>query len=102
MSLFALLVTVFVISRVLGFGYRRRIRRGRAFGWHPYAWGPVQLGCRARRVPLNTGTQPAPAVPERSFDTLKARYVRGELSDEQYERELDQMLKSPEGRSQIN
>ena len=102
MSLFALLITVFVISRVLGFGYRRRIRRGRSFGWHQYAYGPVQLGCRTRRPPLDNGTQAQTPVPDRSFDTLKARYVRGELTDEQYEAELDQLLKSPQGRSQIN
>ena len=49
--------------------------------------------------------QPA-AIPvelpkETAFDALKRRYVNGELSDERYQDELDKLLKTPEGRSQI-
>jgi uncharacterized membrane protein len=35
---------------------------------------------------------------ENAFDTLKRRYVEGDLNDSEYEAELDALLRTPEGR----
>lgn len=46
--------------------------------------------------------RPASAPPRESeFDALKRRYVAGDLSDEQYEAELDVLFSTAEGRRQV-
>ena len=87
MSIFGMMMLFFVFSRVMG--------RRRGY-WQRYSIplrGPVELPVAV----------PAPVtIPrENAFEALKRRYVNGELSDERYQDELDSLLKTPEGRSQI-
>ena len=99
MSIFAFMMLIFVFSRLSG---RRRWRHHRGvyvWGWrsgeHPF----TQLR-RGRYV--RAGVEPpAPVKAPTAFESLKARYVDGSLSDAQYESELDALLKTPEGRSQM-
>lgn len=57
---------------------------------------PFERDSSVPRVPAEP-----PVKRESAFELLKKRYVAGQLSDEQYERELDALLHTPEGRAQI-
>lgn len=79
------------------------VHRG-AWGWDHNAWGPPMRARVGEPVPLfdSARRRPAAAAPRESeFDALKRRYVAGELSDEQYEAELDVLFRTPEGRRQV-
>ena len=66
-------------------------------------------GRRARCVPLHYRAtwQPRPQrvrMPPsqpNAFERLKQRYVAGDLSDEQYEAEVDRLLRTPETRTLV-
>ena len=85
MSFFAIFL-IFLTFRILGFGMRTRTRQ--SMHWHH----------RRRMAPVQQPPQPRT---ETAYEALKRRFVRGEISDYQYERELDVLLKTPEGRAQI-
>jgi uncharacterized membrane protein len=50
-----------------------------------------------RRRPVRIEAAPKP----NAFDRLKQRYVEGDLTDEQYEDELDTLLRSPLTRKSV-
>ena len=76
-----------VLARVTGFRRRRHFRH----------WGYYQLA-QPNQFPV-----PLVAPPKESaFDVLKRRFVKGEISDSQYEQELDRLLKTPEGKALVN
>jgi hypothetical protein len=84
---FAMMVMFFIFMRVAHRG-RRRHYAFRAYSGH----------CRSR---LRTVAEPriAVAAPKpNAFDTLKQRYVDGDIDVEQYEDELDALLRVPENR----
>jgi uncharacterized membrane protein len=92
MTFFAMMFLIFVFMRFGRFHRMRRWHRGYAFGCHPYR----QLH------PLRYEPEVRPPAPrETAFETLKRKYVKGELSDDQYEAQLDQLLSTPEGRREI-
>jgi hypothetical protein len=83
MSFFVLIMILFAVSRMCGFRPRGRHH------WRRMQWQPQQ---------------PVEAVPppkESSFERVKRRFVNGDISDEQFEREVDALLKTPEGRAQV-
>jgi hypothetical protein len=90
---FTLMIMVFVFTRI-AFGRRRRFAHA-FFLHHHYSrgyWHP--------RVPTEPITLPAP--PRRStFDLLRERYVNDDITVEQYEDELDVLMRTPEGRKQV-
>jgi hypothetical protein len=75
---FAMLILMFVFMR-LTVGRRHRFARLRCYNHH-YGHRPVRI--------------PQPAPEPTPFERLKQRYVDGDLSDEQYEDELDKLLRS--------
>ena len=87
---FAMMIMFFVIMRVLH-GRRRHFAPlyycGRPHSYH-------------RSGPLQRGAASQPAQPS-AFDRLKQRSVDGDLTDEQYEDELDSLLRSPETRKSV-
>jgi hypothetical protein len=95
MAFFAMMFLFFVFMR---FGRFQRMRRGqRAYMCGRYS----QRNLYPLRYAGQTVAQ-TPAEPhESAYEKLKRRYVRGELSDYQYETELDELLKTPEGRRQV-
>ena len=89
MGFLALLILFFAVSRFLRM---REWQRGFAYGCYP----------RRHYHRLHySHAAPAPQPRETAFETLKRRYVTGELSDEQYESHLDALLKTPEGRREL-
>jgi uncharacterized membrane protein len=91
---FAMMIMFFVFMRVTH-GRRRHFAHSRLHrhwpGRHPYF---VQLQAQPR--------SPAPAAPKPSaFEQLKRRYVVGEIDVEQYEDELDVLLRLPEARKDV-
>ncbi len=48
--------------------------------------------------PQAHNSRPAP----NAYEQLKQRYVRGDIDVDQYERELDEMLRSPDGHRIVN
>jgi hypothetical protein len=88
---------------ILAFVFMRLRRRRHYWRMQRFAWqGPIvfagPFGFHGMQRPL----EPAPALPQQSaFEALKTRYVQGEIGDEQYEHELDELLKTPAGRGQI-
>ena len=98
MSVFAWIFVWFAVARLLGF--RRRRRRWMMFRfpeWQSATCAPVPAGYGSRRA------RQAAEVPRlTAFEQIKSRYVSGEIDDEQYERELDALLRTPEGRRQLS
>jgi uncharacterized membrane protein len=80
---FVMMVMFFVFMRVMH-GRRRHFAR---------------LHCQ--RHPHFRSTQAVPAPRPSAFERLKQRYVEGDLTDEQYEDELDALLRSPETRMSV-
>lgn len=74
---FAMLVLAFVLMR-LTFGRRHRFARLHCYNHH-YRHRPVRVQ--------------SPAPEPTPFERLKQRYVDGDLSDQQYEAELDKLLR---------
>lgn len=104
MTFWAIILIFFAVRRLVGRGYRRREWRERmmaAGGWRPYVHMHYRRGVLFPTPYAIVPAAPAPPA-ESQFDVLKRRYVKGELSDEQYERELDDLLKTPEGRGMVN
>jgi uncharacterized membrane protein len=55
-----------------------------------------------RHWPLQPASAPRPqAAQPNAFERLKQRYVRGDISDEQYESELDTLLRMPDTRKMV-
>lgn len=92
MVFFAMMFLIFVFLRFGRFHHMRRGHCGGQFGWQPHR---QRQRLRAER-PM---AEPAPKLSP--FEALKERYVRGAISDMQYESELDALLRTPEGRSQV-
>ena len=88
----------FLALMILFLAFVRCGRVHRMRRWH----GAYAFDCRGSRHwrPLHYAP-PAPAPRESTFEALKRRYVKGEISDYQYEAELDQLLRTPEGRREI-
>lgn len=82
MMFFMMMLLFFVVMRV-SHGRRRHFAP-----WH----------CQHHHLSARPVRQ-AVAKPEpNAFERLKVRYVQGELSDEQYESAVDELLKTPDGR----
>ena len=67
-------------------------------------WGPGrEERWRRRYRHRHRDREPVPTLPppESRFDALKRRFVSGELSAEQYEREVDALLRSPGGMTEV-
>jgi hypothetical protein len=77
MFFFAMLILFFALTRVAG-GRRHRFARVGCYNHH-----------RGRPMRLEAA-RPEPTP----FERLKQRYVHGDLSDEQYEDELDKLLRA--------
>jgi hypothetical protein len=92
MAFFAMMFLIFALTRFGRVHCLRRAHRSYAYGWH-----------QDRHLHQLRYASPAPATPPRqsAFEVLKRRYVKGEITDHQYESELDAMLKTPEGRREI-
>ena len=75
---FAMLIMFFIFMR-LASGRCHRFPQLHHYHHHNHRQRPVRL-------------QPAPPKPT-PFERLKQRYVDGDLSDEQYEEELDKLLR---------
>lgn len=82
MMFFMMMLLFFVVMRV-SHGRRRHFAPRHCQHQH----------LRARPVRQEVA-KPAP----NAFERLKARYVQGELSDEQYEAGVDELLKTPEAK----
>lgn len=54
-------------------------------------------GCHYHRLPARARPQLDRPQPN-AFERLKTRYVQGELTDEQYEAAVDELLRTPGGR----
>jgi hypothetical protein len=78
---FAMMIMFFIFMR-LAFGRRHRFARLQCHSHHYH---------RQRRAPVQAPPEPSP------FERLKQQYVDGDLSDEQYEEELDKLIRG--GRS---
>ena len=81
MFFFLMLIMFFVITRPL------HMRRRHFAHWHRHH----------HHLPTHTRRQ-IPKPQPNAFERLKTRYVQGELSDEQYEAAVDELLRTPEGR----
>lgn len=94
MSFFVAVLIFLAIRRLGARGFRMRPWHGRRGHWHS-----IMKANYRRGVPLQTpASAPSIRPAETAYDVLKKRYVKGELSDDQYERALDDLLKTPEGR----
>ena len=82
MFFFAMLILFFALARLAG-GRRHRFARVGCYNHH--YWRPVRV----------EAARPEPTP----FERLKQRYVHGDLSDEQYEDELDKLLRAGGSRS---
>lgn len=90
MSFLAMLILIFAFVR---FGRLLHVRR-----WHCGS----RLDWDERRRHELRRVQPAPEPPRVSaFEALKDRYVRGVITDSQYESELDRLLRTPDGRREM-
>ena len=83
---FAMTILLFVFMRFAVGG-----RRGRCLPRHYHRHWQLQP------VQIKAPTQPS----SNAFEKLKQRYVRGDISDEQYESELDTLLRTPETRKMV-
>jgi uncharacterized membrane protein len=86
MTFLAIMLLFFVFSRMMCSHSGRRRYAHNHVGWH-----------RAQHF-----QRPAPEPPtESAFERLKRKFVSGEISAETYEAELDALLRTPEGRTQV-
>jgi hypothetical protein len=91
---FAMMILMFGFARLM---HRRRRRYAHAYFIHHYhdygRWQPR----------MATSDLPAqPVTPRRSaFELLRDRYVNDDISVEQFEAELDVLMRTPEGRKQV-
>ena len=95
MSFFLLMVALW-----FAMGWRRR----RGWMWHQrhlarLGGDPRWRGARHRQ---RARMHELPATPAESrFEALKRRFVAGELTDLEYEREVDALLRKPGGMSEV-
>jgi hypothetical protein len=98
MTWFFVMLALFFVLR-----HRRRARRAlwraRREQLHLGPGGPERWQRHRRGRPREA--IPAAAPPETRFDALKRRFVSGELTDEQYEREVDALLRTPGGMNEV-
>jgi hypothetical protein len=98
-------MTWFFVMLALWFVMVRRRRRRWALGHArrmELDWGPGREERWQRRQRRRTRERtPTLPPPESRLDALKRRFVSGELSDEQYEREVDALLRSPGGMAEL-
>jgi hypothetical protein len=99
MAFFAMMILFIAFMRFGRFHRMRRWHRGYMYGWHPYRH--LHQLRYAGQMPVRPSVQ-AQAPRESAFELLKRKYVKGEISDHQYESELDALLKTPEGRREID
>lgn len=96
MSFFGMMILFLGVARLLGL----RRRNPRRFRYAQYGhWRQHRL--ELQREIATPVPAPAPQPRETPFEALKRRYVDGQISDERYERELDDLLQTPEGRRQV-
>ncbi len=81
MFFFMMMIMFFVIMRT------SNLRRRNCLPWHG----------RYQRLPPRARSQMTKPQPN-AFERLKTRYVQGELSDEEYEAAVDELLRTPEGK----
>ena len=81
MFFFMMMIMFFVIMRA-SHGRRRHLRH-----WHGHY----------HRLPPHAPPRIEKPQPN-AFERLKTRYVQGELSDEEYEAAIDELLRTPEGK----
>lgn len=86
---FAMMILLFVVMRFAVGG-----PRGRCMPMHHHRHWQLQ---QARVRPRVQPAQPEP----NAFERLKQRYVRGDLTDAQYESEVDALLRAPETRKLV-
>lgn len=89
MSFFAMIFLFFVFVR-LAACRRPHFSRLHESGSHRFKQ------CRMRSIEVTE--PPRPSV----YEQLKQRYVRGDIDVDEYERQLDEILRSPEGRRAVN
>ena len=83
---FAMMILFFVVVR-----FALGPPRGRCMPVHYHRRGRLQP------VQIQRPVRPEP----NAFERLKQRYIRGDISDEQYETELDALLRTPETRKMV-
>ena len=81
MFFFMMMIMFIVVMRA------PHMRRRHSAHWH----------CHSHRLPAPPRARMAGPQPD-ACEQLKTRYVQGELSDEQYEAAVDELLRTPEGR----
>ena len=94
----AFFVMMFLFFAFMRFGRYHRMRRNRAF---TCGWSQQRDMYRLRYAGQTVNPQPSAEPRESAYEKLKRRYVKGEISDYQYETELDELLRTPEGRRQV-
>ena len=91
MTIFAMIFLLWAFMRI---GRTHRMRH-----WHCgpgyVAYGQLHYRGRANHPRVRHARESA-------FESLKQRYVSGELSDSEYESELDAWLQTPEGRRTLH
>ena len=92
MGFLALMILFFAFMR---FGRFHRMRRWP--GMYAYGCYPQRRFHELRYARPVSHREPR----ESAFEALKRRYVKGEISDDQYEAELDDLLRTPEGRRAV-
>ena len=92
MTWFFVMVAIWIVMARRRHGWARHGRHFARLGGEP---GWRGRGHRYRRREL------APPPAESRFDALKRRFVAGELSEVEYEREVDALLRQPGGMSEI-
>jgi uncharacterized membrane protein len=83
---FAMMIVLFVVMRFALGG-----RRGGCVPLHHHRHRQF------RPVPIQPSSRPQ----SNAFERLKQRYIHGDISDEQYESELDALLRMPETRKLV-
>lgn len=98
MGFFLMMFLFFCLMRMMSHGRRHHFVRmhyhGRTHSHHRICSQPFY----ARQVPVAETQKPQASAYER----LKRRYVDDEIDVEQYERELDELLRSPEAKRFVN
>ena len=92
MTWFFVMVAIWIVMAKRRRGWMRRQQHFARLGGDP-GWQGSKRRHRHRELP-------APPVESR-FDVLKRRFVAGELSEVEYEREVDALLRQPGGMGEI-
>lgn len=80
---FFMMILLFFVVRAVAYGGGMRCMPVQRRGWQPH----------------RIGAPPRPRL--NAFERLKQRYVSGEITDEQYESELDVLLRGRETRKLV-